>query len=141
MELIKEYTEQGVAVSLPSLRLDSFSVKLAQEIEKSRKTGLTFAPEAGTQRLRDVINKNVSEEDLYQVVEGAFQAGWHAIKLYFMIGLPTETMADIEGIANLAHTVLQIGKKHRTSRKLPEVTISVSSFVPKPHTPFQWQAQ
>jgi radical SAM family uncharacterized protein len=140
-ELVAEYKDRGVAVSLPSLRIDSFAVELAQEIEKARKTGLTFAPEAGTQRLRDVINKNVTEENLYEVARGAFAAGWHSIKLYFMIGLPTETTEDLDGIVRLAHEVLRIGRENRTGTRRPEVTISVSSFVPKAHTPFQWYGQ
>lgn len=140
-ELIEEYKDQGVAVSLPSLRVDSFAIELAQEIEKARKTGLTFAPEAGTQRLRDVINKNVTEENLFEVVKGAFAAGWYSIKLYFMIGLPTETWEDLDGIVDLAYEVLKIGRENRTGTRRPEVTVSVSSFVPKSHTPFQWEAQ
>lgn len=140
-DLIEAYQGCGVTVALPSLRLDSFAVELAQEIQKARKTGLTFAPEAGTQRLRDVINKNVTDQDLKEVVQGAFQAGWHRIKLYFMIGLPTETEADLDGIADLARSVLEWGRESRTSRKRPEVTVSVASFVPKPHTPFQWMGQ
>ena len=122
-ELVAEYKDRGVAVSLPSLRIDSFAVELAQEIEKARKTGLTFAPEAGTQRLRDVINKNVTEENLYEVARGAFAAGWHSIKLYFMIGLPTETTEDLDGIVRLAHEVLRIGRENRTGTRRPEVTI------------------
>ncbi len=140
-DLIAEFGPCGVGVSLPSLRLDSFGVELAEEIQKTRKTGLTFAPEAGTQRLRDVINKNVSDEDLKQVVQGAFSAGWYSIKLYFMIGLPTETEEDLDGIARLAHQVLQWGRKYGTGQRLPQVSVSVSSFVPKPHTPFQWMGQ
>lgn len=140
-ELMAEYQSCGVGISLPSLRLDSFGVELAEEIQKTRKTGLTFAPEAGTQRLRDVINKNVTDEDLRQVVQGAFSAGWYGIKLYFMIGLPTETEEDLDGIINLAHQVVAWGREYGTSPRLPEVTISVASFVPKPHTPFQWMAQ
>ncbi len=140
-DLIAEFQGCGVGVSLPSLRLDSFGVELAEEIQKTRKTGLTFAPEAGTQRLRNVINKNVSDWDLKQAVQGAFSAGWHAIKLYFMIGLPTETEADLDGIANLAHEVLAWGSEYGASRRRPEVTISAASFVPKPHTPFQWMGQ
>ena len=140
-ELAAECRMRGVSVSLPSLRVDSFSVKLAEEIEKFKKTGLTFAPEAGTQRLRDVINKNVREEDLYEAVEAAFSSGWHLIKLYFMIGLPTETYEDLDGIAALARNVLEIGRRSMpTSGKRPTVNISVASFVPKPGTPFQWEA-
>lgn len=139
-DLMADYQGCGVSVSLPSLRLDSFSVELAEEIQKGRKTGLTFAPEAGTQRLRDVINKNVSEQDLKDAVQGAFQAGWSRIKLYFMIGLPTETREDLDGIVDLAHQVLRWGREFGTGQRRPEVTISVASFVPKPHTPFQWMA-
>jgi len=140
-DVVTEYERCGVSVSLPSLRLDSFGMELAQEIQRARKTGLTFAPEAGTQRLRDVINKNVSDQDLKDVVQGAFAAGWSRIKLYFMIGLPTETEEDLEGIADLAYKVLAWGKESRSARRRPEVTISVASFVPKPHTPFQWVPQ
>lgn len=140
-DLIAEFQDCGVGVSLPSLRLDSFGVELGQEIQKTRKTGLTFAPEAGTQRLRDVINKNVSDQDLKQAMQGAFSAGWYGIKLYFMIGLPTETVDDLDGIAHLAHQVLAWGKEFGTVRRRPEVTVSVASFVPKPHTPFQWMGQ
>ncbi|NMB02269.1 MAG: TIGR03960 family B12-binding radical SAM protein [Firmicutes bacterium] len=140
-DLIEKYQGCGISVSLPSLRLDSFAVELAQEIQKARKTGLTFAPEAGTQRLRDVINKNVTDQDLKDVVQAAFAAGWYRIKLYFMIGLPTETQEDLDGIVDLAHKVLAWGREFRSSHKLPEVTVSVASFVPKPHTPFQWMGQ
>ncbi len=140
-DLIAEYQGCGVSISLPSMRLDSFGMELAQEIQRVRKTGLTFAPEAGTQRLRNVINKNVSDHDLKEVVQGAFAAGWSRIKLYFMIGLPTETEEDLEGIVDLAYKVLAWGKEFRSARRRPEVTISVASFVPKAHTPFQWVAQ
>lgn len=140
-DLMAEYQGCGVSVSLPSLRLDSFGIGLAQEIQKGRKTGLTFAPEAGTQRLRNVINKNVTDEDLKEVVQGAFAAGWSRIKLYFMIGLPTETEEDLEGIVDLAYKVLAWGKEARSAKRRPEVSVSVASFVPKPHTPFQWMGQ
>lgn len=141
-ELMKQHHGEGVAVSLPSLRVDTFSVNLVKEIQRFKKTGLTFAPEAGTQRLRDVINKNVKEADLYEAARGAFSAGWHQIKLYFMIGLPTETKEDIDGIITLARNVLNIGKEYwHKVRKKPTVNVSVSSFVPKSHTPFQWEAQ
>lgn len=142
--LIQEFQEKEVGVSLPSLRVDAFSVDLAKEIQKVRKTGLTFAPEAGTQRLRDVINKGVTEEDLMEAVSGAFEAGWSTIKLYFMIGLPTETKEDIAGIADLAYKVLNRGReilKAQKSKRNLKVTVSVSSFVPKAHTPFQWVPQ
>lgn len=143
-DLLNQYEGDRVSLSLPSLRIDAFSVNLAREIQKVRKTGLTFAPEAGTQRLRNVINKGVTEEDLERSVAGAFQAGWDAIKLYFMIGLPTEREDDLKGIANLAYKVLNIGreiKKKQNSKGTLKITVSVSSFVPKPHTPFQWEPQ
>lgn len=142
--LMSQLEGTGVALSLPSLRVDSFSVHLADQIQKARKTGLTFAPEAGTQRLRNVINKNVTEENLMEAAEAAFSAGWDQIKLYFMIGLPTETDEDVLGIAELAHKVLQLGREIRgrvNKAGRVRVHVSVSSFVPKSHTPFQWEAQ
>jgi len=139
-QLIDLFQSEGVSLSLPSLRIDSFSIQLAQEVQKVRKSGLTFAPEAGTQRLRDVINKGVTEEDLKGAVSAAFQAGWSSVKLYFMIGLPTETDEDIAGIADLAYKVLHWYKDIK-GRRGATVTVSVSSFVPKPHTAFQWFAQ
>jgi radical SAM family uncharacterized protein len=141
-ELLDLFQEYKVGISLPSLRVDSFSVDLAQEIQRVRRSGLTFAPEAGTQRLRDIINKGVTEEDLFKAAEKAFRAGWHAIKLYFMIGLPMEQDEDLDGIVSLAYRVLAIGREvKRKTKKKPSVTISLSSFVPKAHTPFQWVAQ
>lgn len=137
--ILEKYNSEKVSVSLPSLRLDSFDVQLAQEVQKVRKSGLTFAPEAGTQRLRDVINKGVTEENLMQATESAFKAGWSTIKLYFMIGLPTETQEDIDGIASLAKKVAELGT--RLGRRNVTVTVSTSSFVPKGHTPFQWEPQ
>lgn len=137
-DLMQVLEPEKISLSLPSLRIDSFSVDLAKEIEKVKKTGLTFAPEAGTQRMRDVINKNVTEEDLLKTAEAAFQNGWHHIKLYFMIGLPGETDEDVLGIVELAKKVLEIGR--RFTRRAT-VTVSTSSFVPKSHTPFQWCAQ
>lgn len=138
-QLIDRFKEKGVGVSLPSLRIDTFSVALAQQVQRVRKTGLTLAPEVGTQRLRDVINKNVQEEDLYSSIRAAFQAGWRKIKLYFMIGLPTETDEDVEGIVRLVNKVDHIGRKITGNRI--NINISVSAFVPKAHTPFQWEAQ
>ncbi|MDD6191014.1 MAG: TIGR03960 family B12-binding radical SAM protein [Firmicutes bacterium] len=134
--------ERNVALSLPSLRLDSFSFNVLNEIQGYRKSGLTFAPEAGTQRLRDVINKNITENDIYSAVEQAVELGWEHIKLYFMIGLPTETFEDLDGIAEIAGKIMDInynirGRKGGRFR----VTVSVSNFVPKPHTPFQWEPQ
>ncbi|MBC7341705.1 MAG: TIGR03960 family B12-binding radical SAM protein [Clostridia bacterium] len=139
--LIAAYRKQGVGVSLPSLRADAFSVELAKQIQKVRKTTLTFAPEAGTQRLRDVINKGVTEKDLLEAVGAAFSAGWMGVKLYFMIGLPTETVEDLDGIADLARQVVRVGEKIVRPKGRLEVTVSASSFVPKPHTPFQWEPQ
>jgi len=136
-ELGVELAKEGVALSLPSLRLDSFSSRLAEQVKQVRKSGLTFAPEAGTQRLRDVINKNISEADLISAVTDAFAAGWTGIKLYFMIGLPTETDEDLEGVAALVRKVMA-AYKLAGCRGKPRVTVSVSVFVPKAHTPFQW---
>ncbi|MEE0771907.1 MAG: TIGR03960 family B12-binding radical SAM protein [Anaerovoracaceae bacterium] len=142
LELMKMCKERNVALSLPSLRLDSFSFKVLDEIQGYRKSGLTFAPEAGSQRLRDVINKNITEEDIYGAVEQAIELGWESIKLYFMAGLPGETYEDLDGIGEIAKNIMDInfrirGRKGGRFR----VTVSVSNFVPKAHTPFQWAAQ
>ena len=131
---------ERVSFSLPSLRIDSFSVDIAERLQQVRKSGLTFAPEAGTQRLRDVINKNVTEADLLHSVRTAFEQGWKAVKLYFMMGLPTETDEDIVGIAELAQKVVDCYKEVKGKRGV-KVTVSVSCFVPKAYTPFQWFAQ
>lgn len=143
IDLVEKYENEKIGISLPSLRIDSFSVDLINEIQKVRKTGLTFAPEAGSQRMRDVINKGVTEEDLMKSTGSAFQSGWSTIKLYFMIGLPFETMEDVEGIANLAQrvvdTYMAVPKEKR--KKGLSITVSTSSFVPKPFTPFQWVPQ
>ncbi|MDD4172241.1 MAG: TIGR03960 family B12-binding radical SAM protein [Syntrophomonas sp.] len=138
-DLVRTYGERGIGVSLPSLRVDAFSIDLANEVQKVRKTTLTLAPEAGTQRLRDVINKNISDEDLFQAVEAAFGSGWNSVKLYFMLGLPTETEADLDGIMELLARVKTIG--NRLSRRPVEVRASLACFVPKAHTPFQWRPQ
>ena len=138
-EMMEKLTAQGVSVSLPSLRLDSFDVKMAEQVQKVRKSSLTFAPEAGTQRLRDVINKGVTEEDLLKTTEAVFRAGWSSIKLYYMIGLPTETYEDLDGIVEQARMVLDTARK--AGRKNAKITVSASSFIPKPHTPFQWEGQ
>jgi radical SAM family uncharacterized protein len=134
--LSKRYANQRLSISLPSLRTDAFSVELAQIIQRTRKTGLTFAPEAGSDRLRQVINKGISEEDLLQTAEAAYGSGWLRIKLYFMIGLPTETMDDVLAIAALVRAVHKIGRRLRGKRA--RVSVSVATFIPKPHTPFQW---
>lgn len=139
-----EWTDRNmVSLSLPSLRVDSFSKELMDRIASVRTSSLTFAPEAGTQRLRDVINKNVREEDLMRAVNVAFSGGKTAVKLYFMNGLPTETAEDIEGIATLASRVVHeyYQNPDRPKGRSPQVTISVSCFIPKPFTPFQWEAQ
>ncbi len=139
--LVNRYAEDKVNVALPSLRVDAFAVDLAKAVQKVRRSSLTFAPEAGSQRLRNVINKRVTEEDIMATAEAAFAAGWQKLKLYFMIGLPTETEDDIEGIADLAYRVLDRGRRAGVPRGRLRVTVSVSSFVPKPHTPFQWEPQ
>ncbi len=143
-EMTERFSDKKISVSLSSLRVDEFSIELAEEVQKVRKTGLTFAPEAGTQRLRDVINKNINEEDIFSAARSAFENGWSRIKLYFMIGLPTETMEDVAGIAELAKKIRDIGREIRknTSRRMRriEVSVSVSTFVPKVFTPFQWAA-
>lgn len=143
-QLLDRYSKDGVGVSLPSLRVDAFSVDLAEKVQKVRKSGLTFAPEAGTQRMRNVINKGVTEEHVLHATKSAFSQGWTQIKLYFMIGLPTETKEDLDGIIDLAVKVLQAGKeiaREKGIRKQLKVSVSVSSFVPKSHTPFQWFGQ
>ena len=142
-DLLLEWTpENMVNLSLPSLRVDNFSRELMQKVESVRSSSLTFAPEAGTQRLRDVINKNVTEEELMRTVGTAFEGGKTSVKLYFMQGLPTETEDDLRGIAELAERV--IDKFYHTPgrpKRAPQVTISVACFVPKPFTPFQWEGQ
>ena len=134
---------EKINVSLPSLRVDNFSEELMEELKKVRKSGLTFAPEAGTQRLRDAINKNVTEEEVLSTAAQAFRGGWTAVKLYFMMGLPTETLDDIAGIAELAQKVVNEFYKNQDKPKGKGVTVSISvaSFVPKPFTPFQWEPQ
>jgi radical SAM family uncharacterized protein len=141
--LTRRLAGTGISVSLPSLRVDAFSVDMARLISGGKKTGLTFAPEAGTQRLRDVINKNVTEDDLLTTVQRAFEAGWRRVKLYFMIGLPTETDDDIRGIAELVYRVLTVAREATPPQQRGSVRIgvSVSTFVPKAQTPFQWEAQ
>ena len=133
---------RNINLSLPSLRADNFSMDIMKRVQKVRKAGLTFAPEAGTQRLRDAINKNVTEEELLESCRVAFEGGWNGVKLYFMLGLPTETDEDVLGIAGLAFKVLETWKKHAINRgRGARITVSTSCFVPKPHSPFQWEAQ
>lgn len=136
--LLSNFRGLGVGVALPSLRADNFSVEMARRVQQVRKTGLTFAPEAGTQRLRNVINKGVKEEDLLETVKTAFAAGWWSVKLYFMLGLPTEEDEDVKGIVELSHKVARAGKELAPRR--PQITVNVSTFIPKAHTPFQWEA-
>ena len=139
-----DWTEKNkINLSLPSLRVDNFSDELVDKLNRVRKSGLTFAPEAGTQRLRDVINKNVTEDEVLSTCIKAFDNGWTSVKLYFMMGLPTETMEDIEGIADLAMKVVHAFYKNPNRQKGTGVQVSVScaSFIPKPFTPFQWEAE
>jgi radical SAM family uncharacterized protein len=128
----------NVSVSLPSLRVDAFTVSTATQIAQARRTGLTFAPEGGTWRMRTIINKLITEEDLYSAVDAAFSNGWRRVKLYFLIGLPTERDEDVLGIAELGRRCVEIGRQHH---RAPTVVASVGGFVPKAHTPFQWFGQ
>ncbi|MGD0845561.1 MAG: TIGR03960 family B12-binding radical SAM protein [Geobacteraceae bacterium] len=136
--LMARYAEQRVAVSFPSLRVGTLTQELIEEVKRVRKTGFTLAPEAASERLRRVINKGISEEDLLLNAAETYSAGWRLIKLYFMIGLPTETLEDLQGIAELAKKVKNCGKRAGCGG---EVNVAISSFVPKPHTPFQWEPQ
>ncbi|MDD5127817.1 MAG: TIGR03960 family B12-binding radical SAM protein [Dehalococcoidales bacterium] len=135
--IAKQYP--NMAVSLPSLRLDASAIKLLGCLPTRSKTGLTFAPEAGSARLRRVINKNITEEDLLETAALAFERGWTTLKLYFMVGLPTETPEDVADIVKLVDKVYAMARE--ASRRIPRIRISVATFVPKPHTPFQWAAQ
>ncbi len=144
LSCLTDYTSKnGINLSLPSLRVDRFSEEVLKEISDVRKSGLTFAPEAGSQRLRDVINKNVTEKNVLDSVKIAFEGGYSAIKLYFMLGLPTETEKDIEGIYDLAKAVIEqfYANHDRKKGKAPSVSISVSTFIPKPFTPFEFEPQ
>ena len=137
--LSRRYRQCPLAISLPSLRVDAFSVRLAETLSGHKKGSLTFAPEAGTQRLRDALNKKTTHQDLLQTADLAFSRGWHTLKLYFMLGLPTETMEDVEGIASMVNEVLALGRRHAAGRA--HVRVALSTFIPKPHTPLQWAAQ
>ena len=138
-----EYCEsRSIGLSLPSLRADNFSMELMEKLQKVRKSGLTFAVEGGSQRLRDAINKNVTEEDLLHTCAIAFAGGWNNVKLYYMLGLPTETDEDIVGIAEMANQVLHCWRQNASNKNRGvKITISTSCFIPKPHSPFQWEAQ
>lgn len=142
-KMIDEFEPKKISLSLPSLRVDSFSMDLMNRVSSLRKSGITFAPEAGTQRMRDVINKGVTEEDILHSAELAFESGRNNIKLYFMLGLPGETDEDLLGICALAKKVLGVYDRIHAGKKArrPEIVVSVSTFVPKPHTPFQWREQ
>lgn len=140
-ELADRYTDQRVSLSLPSTRVDAFNVELAQGLSRSgRRSGLTFAPEGGSERLRRVINKRVSRDDLIKTVAAAYSSGWRQVKLYFMCGLPTETDEDVLEIADLARDVIRTGREVSGRRDI-RCTVSIGGFIPKPHTPFQWAAQ
>ena len=139
VRLFHRYQADNLVLSLPSLRIDSFSVRLLDSLAAHKRTGLTFAPEAGSERLRQVINKNTSDDTILETAAEAFARGWSGLKLYFMLGLPTETAADIEAIIKLVDRLSLLGRK--TKGRRPQIRISLSTFVPKPHTPFQWVAQ
>lgn len=130
--------EKDMKLSLPSLRMDNFSLSLASGLDVMKKSGLTLAPEGGTQRIRDVINKGVSEENVEESIRSAFEHGWERMKLYFMMGLPTETYDDLKGIIDIAERAVAIG---RSMKRRADIAVSVAGFVPKPHTPFQWEPQ
>ena len=141
-KLIPYCYDQKVNLSVPSLRADNFSRELMEKLQTVRKSGLTFAPEAGTQRLRDVINKNLTEEEILNTCAQAFSGGWNNVKLYFMLGLPTETDEDVLGIAELVYKVIQTWKANASNKKRGlRVHVATAYFVPKPHTPFQWEQQ
>ena len=141
-ELIPYCAENRVNLSVPSLRADNFSRELMEKLQTVRKSGLPFAPEAGTQRLRDVINKNLTEEEILSTCAQAFSGGWNNVKLYFMLGLPTETAEDVLGIAELVYKVIQAWKENAVNKKRGlRVHVATAYFVPKPHTPFQWEKQ
>ena len=141
-QLIPYCADQKISLSVPSLRADNFSRELMEKLQAVRKSGLTFAPEAGTQRLRDVINKNLTEEEILNTCAQAFSGGWSNVKLYFMLGLPTETDEDVLGIAELVYKVIQTWKEHAVNKKRGlRVHVATAYFVPKPHTPFQWEKQ
>ena len=141
-EMISYCVDHKISLSVPSLRADNFSQELMHKLQTMRKSGLTFAPEAGTQRLRDVINKNLTEEEILTTCANAFSGGWNNVKLYFMLGLPTETDEDVLGIAELVYKVIQTWKEHASNKKRGlRVHVATAFFVPKPHTPFQWEKQ
>lgn len=140
--LLEYCQDRSIGLSLPSLRADNFSMEIMEKLQKVRKSGLTFAVEGGSQRLRDAVNKNVTEEDLLNTCRIAFEGGWNSVKLYYMLGLPTETDEDILGIAEMANQVLHCWRQHaKNKNRGVKITVSTSCFIPKPHSPFQWEAQ
>lgn len=136
--IMAKHRDRNLSLSLPSMRVTTLTPPIIDAIATTRRTGFTIAPEAGTRRLREVINKDIHDEDIYKTVDDVFARGWTGIKLYFMIGQPTETWEDVEGIAKMAHSIVEIGRRHRGRKTC---TVSVSNFVPKSHTPFQWERQ
>jgi len=137
--LIKSFQDKKVSVAIPSIRVDAFDSLIASEIKKVRKSGFTFAPESGSERLRRIINKVYDEERFYQLIENVFKEGWYLIKLYFMVGLPTETYADLDGIIRMVQKIVSIAKNLKLNRY--QINLSISPFIPKPFTPFQWESQ
>lgn len=137
--LADTFAAEGISVSLPSIRINAFDVKLADEIAKGRKTGFTFAPEAGSERLRRVINKPVDQENFFQIIDDVFRRGWRTVKFYFMIGLPTETDEDLDGIVEICEQATRLGWKYH--KRNAKINVTLSPFVPKSNTPFQWEAQ
>jgi radical SAM superfamily enzyme YgiQ (UPF0313 family) len=141
-QMIPYCVNNKINLSVPSLRADNFSRELMEKLQTLRKSGLTFAPEAGTQRLRDVINKNLTEDEILTTCRIAFSGGWSNVKLYFMLGLPTETDEDVLGIAELVYKIIQVWKEYGSNKKRGlRVHVATAYFVPKPHTPFQWEKQ
>ena len=136
--ILDQTREERVAISLPSLRVETLTSSLIQQIQGVRKTGFTLAPEAGTERLRRVINKGNTEEDLLSTIQRVFSEGWRLVKLYFMIGLPTEEEEDLRGIVSLCQKALRVARQSKGSA---QINVSISTFVPKAHTPFQWEPQ
>jgi radical SAM superfamily enzyme YgiQ (UPF0313 family) len=135
--LLRYCEDRGIGLSLPSLRADNFSMDIMRRVQRVRKSGLTFAPEAGSQRLRDAINKNVREEELLESCRVAFRGGWNTLKLYFMLGLPTETDGDVLAIAELVDKAVHAWRETASNKNRGlRITVSTSCFIPKPHTPF-----
>ena len=137
-QLMDEFADKYVSVAMPSMRVGTLTPAIMEQVKRVRKTGFTLAPEAGSERLRRVINKGITEEDLINTCTEAFNLGWRIMKCYFMIGLPTETQADIDGIVDLVQKMLAT-RGHGPGKGKKQINVSVGTFVPKPHTPFQWE--